>query len=116
VVGGRASYARRGTLHGDRAVPHDRRPPDRRRLSMRRATQTHRKALHVIVLAASLTLLVAGPARAASHNPNPGLVPHNAKYHGLTYGQWQARWQQWGLSIPATPDLPFFRVGIVLQG
>jgi hypothetical protein len=77
--------------------------------------QKQRRTLHLIALAASLALLVTGPAEARSQNPNPGIVPHQARYHGLTYGQWQARWQQWGLSIPANATHPFFPGGNVLQ-
>jgi hypothetical protein len=83
---------------------------------MSRIIQRQRKTLPLIALAASLTLLIVAPAQARSKNPNPGIVPHQARYHGLTYAQWQARWQQWGLSIPANPHHPFFPGGNVLQG
>src|ERR1700736_5194489 len=82
---------------------------------MSRVIQKQRKTLQLIALAASLTLLIAGPAQARSKNPNPGIVPHQARYHGLTYGQWQARWQQWAFSIPANAHHPFFPGGNVLQ-
>ena len=31
---------------------------------------------------------------------NPGISPPNAKPHGLSYGEWSARWWQWAFSIP----------------
>jgi hypothetical protein len=39
---------------------------------------------------------------------NPGVIPPNAKYKGLTYGEWQAKWQQAADAIPVDGDHPFF--------
>jgi len=33
--------------------------------------------------------------------PNPGIVPPNAHFHGMTYGEWLAGLNQWILSVPA---------------
>lgn len=82
---------------------------------MSRFIQKQSKTLHVIALGALVMLLIAGRAQAGSQNANPGIVPHQARYHGLTYEQWQARWQQWALSIPADANHPFFPGGNVLQ-
>src|SRR5690348_3811401 len=61
------------------------------------------------VLAAAALLLV-GDVNAADHGPaNPGVVPINARFGGLTYGEWSARAFQWvfSLSDPSTnPGLP----------
>ena len=71
-----------------------------------------RKALY-LALAALAAFLTAAPAAARGQGGN--VIPHQATYQNLTYGQWQARWQQWGISIPATPSHPFFAGGNVLQ-
>jgi|KBSMisStandDraft_5_1062788.scaffolds.fasta_scaffold25445_6 hypothetical protein len=39
-------------------------------------------------------------------NPNPGVLPINARYAGLTYGEWSARWWQWFWAT-STPDAPW---------
>jgi hypothetical protein len=46
---------------------------------------------------------------------NPGVIPHQARYQGLTYEQWQARWWQWAISIPFTASHPDQAGGNVLQ-
>ena len=33
-------------------------------------------------------------------NPNPGVIPPNSHAHGLTYGEWSARWWEWALEQP----------------
>lgn len=78
-----------------------------------------RQALY-LAMAALAAVLIAGPAAANGQGANPGVIPHQARYQGLTYEQWQARWQQWAISIPALtspPELihPFFSGGNVLQ-
>ena len=77
------------------------------------------KALY-LAMAALAALLTAAPAAAEGHGANPGVIPHQATYHHLTYGQWQARWQRWAISIPANqsppgPIHPFLPGGDVLQ-
>ena len=37
-------------------------------------------------------------------NPNPGIVPPHSRPHGMTYGEWGARWWQWVFSIPAASN------------
>jgi hypothetical protein len=80
---------------------------------MSQLVRPQRKALCLV--AAAFALLIAGPPRAQAQNPNPGVIPHQARHQGLTYQQWQARWQQWAISIPATSTHPFFPGGNVLQ-
>src|SRR5262245_65059189 len=52
---------------------------------------------------------------AGGNEGNPDVIPPGAKFHGLSFGQWQARWWQWAFSLPAT-DHPFNPGGNVLQG
>jgi len=37
---------------------------------------------------------------AFAKNPNPGVIPPQAKAHGMTYGEWSAKWWQWAVSLP----------------
>jgi hypothetical protein len=76
-----------------------------------------RKALY-LAMAALAAFLTAAPATARGQGGN--VIPHQAAYQNLTYSQWQARWQQWAISIPALtspPELihPFFPGGNTLQ-
>ena len=49
------------------------------------------------------------PAPAGGNgNPNPGVAPPQSKPHGRTFGEWEAKWWQALVSIPADPDNPFF--------
>jgi hypothetical protein len=73
-----------------------------------------RQALY-LAMAALAAFLIAAPAAAKGQGANPGVIPHQATYQDLTYGQWQARWQQWAISIPATSTHPFMPGGNVLQ-
>ncbi len=43
-------------------------------------------------------------------NPNPGVIPPNARAHGMTYGEWSAKWWQWAYSLPVDQN-PFFDEG-----
>lgn len=42
---------------------------------------------------------------AQNGNPNPGIVPPNAHYDGLSYAEWQVKFTQWVNSVP-WPDNP----------
>jgi hypothetical protein len=55
------------------------------------------------MLAASV--FAASPAHKG--NPNPGIIPPNAHFHGMTYGEWLAGFNQWVFSLPAA-DNPIF--------
>jgi hypothetical protein len=74
---------------------------------------------HLVVLAATLGLLIAGAGAAAAavraEAANPGIGPHGARYDWLTYAQWEARWWQWAFSIPADANHPFSPGGNTLQ-
>ena len=60
----------------------------------------------------SLTLVLAMLAASAlaappAHKGNPGIIPPNAHFHGMTYGEWQAGAMQWLFGLPAA-DNPIF--------
>jgi len=40
-----------------------------------------------------------GPAKSGNQG-NPGVIPPQAKYGGMTYGEWSAAWWQWAFSMP----------------
>jgi hypothetical protein len=51
-------------------------------------------------------------ATAANGNPNPGIIPPNAKYRGFTYGEWSAMWWQAAFATPVVGgDHPLFSGG-----
>jgi hypothetical protein len=45
------------------------------------------------------TLFLITPA--AAQNRNPGVLPPQSAPHGLTYGEWSARWFKWAYEQPA---------------
>jgi hypothetical protein len=51
------------------------------------------------VMAVMITL--AASQGVFARNTNPGVMPPNSKSHGMTYGEWSAKWWQWVYSIPA---------------
>jgi hypothetical protein len=59
------------------------------------ATKCARLLLILVALAA-----VTYDAQGQGGNDNPGVIPPNARYRGLTYGEWGARWWQAALTIP----------------
>lgn len=62
----------------------------------------------LIVASMIMGLLGAAPV-AFAKNPNPGVIPPQAKAHGMSYGEWSARWWQWALSLPKDQN-PFYDV------
>lgn len=61
-------------------------------------------------LAAFLGIALApAPSPGLGANGNPGVIPPNAKYRGLTYGEWEAKWWQAAFAIPVADGAhPFF--------
>jgi hypothetical protein len=55
-----------------------------------------------VVLVAALAGIAFAPAPAPGQggNRNPGVIPPNAKYRGLSYSQWQAKWWQAAFALP----------------
>jgi len=58
-------------------------------------------------LAVAMALCVVAPRDADGGNPNPGIIPPQAKPYGLTYGEWATKWWQYVYSIPVD-DNPLF--------
>jgi hypothetical protein len=48
---------------------------------------------------AALGILGSPGSAIAQGNPNPGVLPVNAKPFGMTYAEWSAAWWQWALAI-----------------
>jgi len=70
-----------------------------------------RSSLAVVMV---VMALIMSTSVAFARNSNPGVFPIQSRPHGLTYGQWSARWwqfalQQTNLNI-CTPDKPGSRV------
>lgn len=61
----------------------------------------------VLAAVAAAILVAVGPGIQGAMATTPGVVPPQAHPHGLSYGQWQARWNQWEYSLPI-PDNPGF--------
>src|SRR3989442_2662229 len=49
---------------------------------------------------AGLSTLAAVSYDTQAANGNPRVLPPNARYRGLTYGEWGARWWQAAFSVP----------------
>src|SRR5512137_1332842 len=58
-----------------------------------------RGLLLCLAVVAILAMTVA-PAEAKKRNVNPRVIPPQAMPHGLSYGDWGARWMQWLTSTP----------------
>lgn len=61
----------------------------------------------LVALLFVLGLLLPAASLPVEAGNNRGVIPPNAKPHGLSYGEWSARWWQWAYSLPV-PDNPFF--------
>jgi hypothetical protein len=65
-------------------------------------------SLSILCLLVTL-LCVTGPVFAQTNhkNPNPGVIPIQGQYAGLSYGEWSAQWWQWfwANSTPTSPAL-----------
>jgi hypothetical protein len=61
----------------------------------------------VVVIGVVVGLLAGTVLPAWAGNPNPGVIPPQAKAHGMTYGEWSAKWWQWAYSLPVDQN-PFF--------
>jgi len=53
---------------------------------------------------ALLASSVSAAPSAKKGNPNPGIIPPNAHFDGMTYGEWLAGLNQWILSVPAADN------------
>src|SRR5262245_27183635 len=63
----------------------------------------------VVVPLVALVSIVFAPAPSPGQGggKNPGVIPHQAKFRGLSYGEVQAEWWKAAFAIPATGH-PFF--------
>jgi len=52
-------------------------------------------------------LMAGAESRVWAASATPGIIPPNANPHGMTYGEWSARWWQWALALPVDQN-PFF--------
>lgn len=59
-----------------------------------------------VMLVALMAVLVGAQPAQAQGNTNPGVLPPDQKWYGLTYGEWSAKWYQWIYAIPA-PNNPW---------
>ena len=66
-----------------------------------------RRSYLVACLVLSLVALMVVPGIAGKGNPNSILMPPQSKPHGLSMGEWSARWWQWCYSLP-TDAHPLF--------
>jgi hypothetical protein len=55
-----------------------------------------------MVVAAVLLLGAAAAKPPTGSLGNPGIIPPQAKPHGLSYAEWSAEWWQWALAMPLT--------------
>ena len=72
---------------------------------MKTMTFARRLSLALVLTMLCASALAAPPA--SKGNPNPGIIPPNAHFHGLTYGEWLVAFNQWFFSLPAA-DNPIF--------
>ncbi|MGE0826167.1 MAG: hypothetical protein AB7G75_17055 [Candidatus Binatia bacterium] len=61
------------------------------------------------LMASSLSPVYAG-------NANPRIIPPHAKAHGMTYGEWSAKWWQWAYSLPVDQNPWFDEKGSCANG
>lgn len=65
----------------------------------------------LVVLAATLLLGAGSLAPAVASGSKPKVFPPGSHPYGKSYGQWQARWHQWFLGIPASINPVFDETG-----
>jgi hypothetical protein len=63
-----------------------------------------RRAIVFSVVCAMLIVLAPGQLVSAQEAPSAPVAPSESRPHGLTYGQWNARWWQWLFSVPASKN------------
>jgi hypothetical protein len=64
------------------------------------------------LLAGGFVIGLASQVAEAQRNPNPEVIPPQAHPHGLSYGEWGARWWSWAFSFPLA-QLPPLQAGEV---
>jgi hypothetical protein len=66
----------------------------------------------IVSLVFVLGLMMPAGAPLAQSSGNPGVIPPNARPHGLTYAAWSAGWWQWAFSLPVNNHPLFDETGI----
>jgi hypothetical protein len=59
-----------------------------------------------LVLSAVTLASILAHAPAQGENSNPGITPPHAKFRGLTYGEWGAKWWQAAFACPVVAGAP----------
>ncbi len=59
-----------------------------------------------LVLSAVTLAAILAHAPAQGGNSNPGIIPPHAKFRGLTYGEWGAKWWQAAFACPVVAGAP----------
>jgi hypothetical protein len=71
------------------------------------------KALAIVLLVSLAGILfVPIPSQVRGGTKAPGIIPHHAKFRGMSYGEWQAEWWKAALTLP-TAD---FLSGVPFEG
>lgn len=59
-----------------------------------------------MLLAVSLAIGLTSQVASGQGNPNPGVIPSEARAYGLSYGEWGAQWWRWAYSFPVAQFPP----------
>jgi hypothetical protein len=68
---------------------------------MKLSTKNWRSGLVMVGVVVALL----GSTTAFARNANPGVFPIQSRPYGQTYGQWSARWWQYGFSVPGSTSV-----------
>jgi hypothetical protein len=63
-----------------------------------------RKFVTSVFIALVLLMSSVLKTQANGRNQNPGIIPPNAHYGGLTYGEWLVEFNRWSLKVPASDN------------
>jgi hypothetical protein len=61
-----------------------------------------RRLVTSVFIALALLMSTVLKTQANGRNQNPGIIPPNARFGGLTYGEWLVEFNRWSLSVPAS--------------
>ena len=73
------------------------------------------RSARLLLLLAALSA-ISLTASAQGGNQNPAVIPPDAKYRGLTYGEWTAEWWQAAFGVPVEGGSHPFIVGGAFEG
>ena len=76
-------------------------------MGIENSDKTNRQPLKIVAIFAVLvgalvisTIIPVVMAQSSKSGSIPSVYPVNSKPHGLSYGDWTAKWWQWAVSIP----------------